>query len=124
MGQRFQRWFGCCVVMACLSSTGLMRGQSGVPQPVAPFPNPGRADGRSERDVASERMQEQVEKSRNSERQRRLQADTEKLFDLATELKQEVAKTDKNTLSIEVIKKADEIEKLAHSVKERMKGDK
>jgi hypothetical protein len=34
-----------------------------------------------------------------------------------------VDKSDKNTLSLDVVRKADEIEKLAHSVKERMKGD-
>jgi hypothetical protein len=34
-----------------------------------------------------------------------------------------VDKSDKNTLSLEVVRKADEIEKLAHSVKEGMKGD-
>jgi hypothetical protein len=41
---------------------------------------------------------------------------------LATELKEQVDKTDKNILSVDVIKKADEIEKLAKSVKDRMKG--
>lgn len=68
------------------------------------------------------KMEEQQAQARNSDRQRRLQMDTEKLLALATELKQQVDKTDKNTLSLEVIKKADEIEKLAKSVKDRMKG--
>jgi len=48
--------------------------------------------------------------------------DTEKLLALATDLKTQVDKSTKDTLSVDVIKKADEIEKLAHSVKERMKG--
>jgi hypothetical protein len=48
--------------------------------------------------------------------------DTDKLLALATQLKQEVDKTNKDVLSVDVIRKADEIEKLAHSVKERMKG--
>jgi hypothetical protein len=59
---------------------------------------------------------------RNSDRQKRLEADTEKLLTLATDLKEQVGKTNKQILSVDVIKKADEIEKLAHSVKERMKG--
>ena len=63
-----------------------------------------------------------VAKGQNQDRQKRLVNDTDKLLALATELKQEVSKTDKNTLSVDVIKKAEEIEKLAHSVKERMKG--
>jgi hypothetical protein len=65
---------------------------------------------------------EQQEKMRNADRQKRLVADTEKLLALATDLKEQVDKTTKDTMSVDVIKKADEIEKLAHSVKERMKG--
>jgi hypothetical protein len=51
-----------------------------------------------------------------------LVADTDRLLVLATDLKARVDKSTKDTLSLDVIKKADEIEKLAHSVKERMKG--
>lgn len=65
---------------------------------------------------------EQQEKLRNTDRQKRLVADTDKLLALATDLKQQVDKTDKEILSVDVIKRADEIEKLARSVKERMKG--
>jgi hypothetical protein len=65
---------------------------------------------------------EKQEKMRNDDRQKRLVADTDKLLALATDLKLQVDKTDKEILSVDVIKKADEIEKLAHSVKERMKG--
>lgn len=70
----------------------------------------------------SPEMQEQQARSRNSDRQKRLVEDTDKLLVLATQLKQDVDKTNKDVLSVDVIKKADEIEKLAHSVKERMKG--
>jgi len=59
---------------------------------------------------------------RNDERQKRLVSDTEKLLALATELHQDVGKTDKHILSVDVVKRAEEIEKLARSVKERMKG--
>ena len=65
---------------------------------------------------------EKQEKARNDERQKRLVADTEKLLTLATQLHEDVAKTDKNVLSMDVVRRADEIEKLAHAVKERMKG--
>lgn len=69
----------------------------------------------------SPQMQEQQARSRNSDRQKKLVEDTDKLLALATQLKQDVDKTNKDVLSLDVIKKADEIEKLAHSVKERMK---
>jgi len=42
---------------------------------------------------------------------------------LATELKQYVDKSNENMLSINVIRKAEEIEKLAKNVKEKMKAD-
>ena len=62
-------------------------------------------------------------KKQNLKRQQDLKKDTDKLLELATQLKQYVDKTSENTLSLEVIKKAEEIEKLAHSVKEKMKGE-
>ena len=67
-------------------------------------------------------MEQEQAKMRNLDRQKRLAADTDKLLALATELKAQVAKSNKDTLSLDVVRKADEIEKLAHSVKEKMKG--
>ena len=57
----------------------------------------------------------------NEERKRQIADDTSKLLELATQLKAEVDKTSKDTLSINVIRKAESIEKLAHGVKEKMK---
>jgi len=68
------------------------------------------------------RTEEEMEKLRNSERQKKLVEDTEKLLALANELKLDVDKSSKDMLSLDVVRKADEIEKLAHSVKEKMKG--
>jgi hypothetical protein len=68
------------------------------------------------------KIEEQQARARSTDRQKKLVADTEKLLALATELKTDVDKTNQNILSMDVIKKAEEIEKLAHSVKERMKG--
>lgn len=70
-----------------------------------------------------EDIQKEMAKRANQERQAQLRRDTDHLFKLATELKQYVDKSSENTLSLEVVKKADEIEKLAHSVKEKMKGN-
>jgi hypothetical protein len=67
-------------------------------------------------------QKEKQEKLQNDDRQKQLVADTEKLLQLATELHTDVAKTNKNVLSVDVVKKADEIEKLAHSVKVKMRG--
>ena len=59
---------------------------------------------------------------RNAQRQEQLVTDTNKLLLLAQQLKADVDKSNKDTLSISVIKKAEEIEKLAKSVKDKMKA--
>lgn len=64
-----------------------------------------------------------MEKKLNEQRHEQLKRDTDKLLELSTELKQYVDKTNENVLSVDVVKKAEEIEKLAHSVKEKMKGN-
>jgi hypothetical protein len=74
------------------------------------------------RDPMEEKMEHQREKALNKQRQTNLQKDTDRFLKLATELKEYVDKTNEHTMSLDVIKKADEIEKLAKSVKEKMKG--
>ena len=64
----------------------------------------------------------EMEKKANQERQAALRKDTEKLLQLAEELKSSVEKSNASVLSLEVMKKAEQIEKLAHSVKDKMKG--
>lgn len=68
------------------------------------------------------RQQRGLARKLNKKRQEALQRDTDKLLQLATELKEYVDKSNENLLSVDVIKKSDEIEKLAHSVKDKMKG--
>jgi hypothetical protein len=47
----------------------------------------------------------------------------DRLYQLAAELKAEVDKTDSaNVLSLNLLKKAEEIEKLAHEIRKRSKG--
>ena len=62
-------------------------------------------------------------KAMNKERAQRIKRDTDKLLALSTELKQYVDKTNENVLSVEVLKKAEEVEKLAHNIREKMKAD-
>jgi hypothetical protein len=73
-------------------------------------------------DETRDRISRELAKRINLERQAALKADTEKLVKLAGELKEYVDKSNENVLSLEVLKKAEEIEKLAHSVKDKMKG--
>jgi hypothetical protein len=77
--------------------------------------------------IATEPIEEKWERDRkkaiNKDRQADLKKDTDKLLQLATELKQYVDKTNENTLSVEVLKKTEEIEKLAKRVRDKMKAE-
>ena len=54
-------------------------------------------------------------------RQEQMKRDADKLYQLTGELKAYVDKNGQNILSLDMMKKAEEIEKLAHSVKQKMK---
>jgi hypothetical protein len=73
-------------------------------------------------DAWTEQQKREMLKKQNEHRQDDLKKDTDKLLELATELKQYVDKTNENIISLDVIKKAEQIEKLAKSVKDKMKG--
>ena len=53
-------------------------------------------------------------------KQKQLADDTAKLLQLANELKAEMDKSSKDTLSLNVMKKAEQVEKLAHKVRDEM----
>jgi len=57
----------------------------------------------------------------NAERRKVFADESALLLKLATDLKAEVDKTNKDTLSLNVIRRADLVEKLAHDMKEKMK---
>lgn len=90
--------------------------QPQIPAP-SPFPPPTAAP-----DEDRVRIEKEMAKKANLARQKDIQRDTEQLLKLATELKAAVDKSNENTLSLDVIRKADEIEKLAHSVKDKMRA--
>ena len=74
-------------------------------------------------DPALEAMRKHAEKQRNEERQSDLKRDTDELYKLASELKKSVDSSNEHVLSVEVIRKAEAIEKLAKSVRTKMKAD-
>jgi hypothetical protein len=89
-------------------------------QPPLPPRDPSTPIG--DEDEARARIAGEMAKRAAKDRVAAIKHDTDKLLKLSVELKQSVDKSDENVLSLEVIKKAEEIEKLAHSVKEKMKG--
>jgi hypothetical protein len=77
-------------------------------------------DSNQANDINDQQKKKDNFEAANAERKKEIASDTTKLLKLATELKAEVDKTNKDTLNLKVVRKADEIEKLAHSVKEKM----
>lgn len=96
-----------------------------IPQPQSPS-LPDLGGNRNADDSTSgplhERMRMTAEKAHNEDRRKRMLADTEKLLALSTELKVYLEKSTRDELSLDVIRKAQEIEKLAHDVQQRMKN--
>jgi hypothetical protein len=72
-------------------------------------------------DPSQKEMQDRMAREANKKRQQDIRNDTDKLFQLATELKAAVDKSNENLLSLEVVRKAEDVEKLAKKVKEKMK---
>lgn len=58
----------------------------------------------------------------NLQRQKEMTNDTAKLLALANRLKSQMEPTSKNALSVESLREAEQIEKLAHSVQDKMKA--
>jgi hypothetical protein len=98
---------------------GTTAGPPGPPGPIPPLDQPATAlpDNPMRGRMEAERM-----KALNDDRHKRLTADVDRLVELTNELKTDVDKTSKDELSVEVVKKAQEIEKLAHDVQSRMKN--
>ena len=65
---------------------------------------------------------EQAQKGMAAEaRQKKMETDAAKLVEMAQQLKSSVDKTNKDTLSVNVIREAERIEKLAREVREGMR---
>jgi hypothetical protein len=85
-----------------------------------PIRNSGVPDKPSEQELAMQRnARRQLQRKRYADMKR----DSQKLLELATELKQYVDKTGENILSMDVVRKAEEMEKLARQVKNNMRAE-
>jgi hypothetical protein len=74
-------------------------------------------------DPTLQKMQKEAEKQRNEKRQSDLKRDADQLYKLAGELKKSVDSTNEHVLSVEVLRKTEEIQKLAKSVHDKMKAE-
>ena len=96
-----------------------------TPQPPQPRPSPNAPDShvpyglKDGPQAATGPDQKAIERAGQQE----LRSDVSKLYEMVADLKEQVEKTDAtSTLSLSVVKKAQQIEKLAKQIKERAKG--
>ena len=116
---------GAIAVHAQLPTQSPARGQSNQPSmPTLDSDGRGSREGRdgSPGNELTLIQEAQRVKAMANSRQKRIVDDTAKLLQLATELKAAVDKSTKDQLSLDVIRKAEEIEKLARDVKQRMRN--
>ena len=92
--------------------------------PQAPQPPRSPQDKNGPPDASSDNPNlPSVEKRMLEENEKDIKKKVEKLYELATQLKAEVDKTDSSkVLSVGMLKKAEEIEKLARDIRNRSKG--
>jgi hypothetical protein len=77
---------------------------------------------RSGGDTPDDTRRHEMQKNQDAQRNKEIQKETDELLQLANELKKSVdAAVAGDTLSVQVIKKTDEIEKLAKKVRSKMK---
>jgi hypothetical protein len=113
----------CAAFLAAFSCTAVIAQQT-TPAPATPAPpaaTPAPASQPSDT-PASTAANQKPQDPAMVQRKKQLAADTAKLLELANELKTEMDKSSKDTLSLNVIKKADQVEKLAHKVRDEMKA--
>ncbi len=117
---RLALWLAVALALPACSGVAQQTG-SGSPFTIPPrgFPQQGSATFGSD-DPSNPLNSEKRVHMMNVERQKALVADTNRLFALATELNNEIAKSHPGELSPEQLRKVAEIEKLAHSVRDKM----
>jgi hypothetical protein len=104
---------GVAAVFSLAASAGL--GQDPFPKP----PSPVRPDD----DEPLNPNMKSPKKIRLEENQKDIKKNIEKLFELASQLKEQVEKTDATVvLSLAMLKKTEEIERLARQIREHAKG--
>ena len=112
--------FACLLVVATLKGAAQnppgFNADKSIHDPVLTSPSYANA----QMQIRDQQTRQQSFEAANAERKKQIADNSARLLKLATDLKAEVDKTTKDTLSLNVIRKADEIERLAHNVKGKM----
>ena len=131
---RVSRRMFVCFLVILFSATPLLSQTNPQPEPLqvqipdASQPDPSISGEQfpantGPKDAIRERAERQMEKDRQKQRWLEIKRRSEQLLETATELKQYVDKSGENVMSVEVIKKAQQMEKLSKDLQRMMKGD-
>ncbi|HTG29533.1 MAG TPA: hypothetical protein VK818_15045 [Methylomirabilota bacterium] len=94
-----------------------------TPPPIVPRPSPNAPNPNYPPGLQGPEQTPPDAKKLDRQNQAEIKADVQKLYELIGELREQVERSDTNsTLSLSVVKKAQQIEKLAKQVKDRAKG--
>jgi hypothetical protein len=108
-----------CAIL-CAPASAQRQQNTSSEQPIVPgVNNPNNST--LDQNPAMHHMAERMAMERNIDRQKQIVNDTARLLQLAQQLNADVSKSDKDSLSVAVVKKAEEIEKLAKSIKQKMR---
>jgi len=118
-------WLTCLAVatgIVVCSVNAQTPAQSAAQSP-APSSEVAKPDSKSDSKISPDAISQQPVTDPKLLRQKQLADDTARLLELANQLKVEMDKSSKDTLSLNVIKKANEIEKLARKLRDEMKAN-
>jgi len=115
-GARFSILLGCALAASMSTAAWAQNSYPHLPPELNRIPDQNQAN-----DINSQQARNKNFEVANAARKKQLNDESLKLLKLAADLKAEVDRTDQDTLSIGVIRRADEIEKLAHDIKEKMR---
>ncbi len=109
--------------LGLFSSAGVAYAQNGLPSRPEPAQSPGAP--KLDQPMPSDGVKPNSKEAKDilKQNQRQIAENVERIYKLAEELKDEVEKTDAtNTLSLPMVQKAEQIEKLAKQVKNLARG--
>jgi hypothetical protein len=110
----------CIAVTAVISGSAQSAGDAQAPGADKPSPGIGTS---SQTNGDPDVLKDEQPVANLSTRQKQIAANKAKLLRLATDLKTEIDKAGAGTLSVTAIRKANEIEKLARTVRQQMNRD-
>jgi hypothetical protein len=135
ISMRTFRWIAVCVLslFLCGTTSTVQADDHSIATPSFQIPDASHAEPTSlspqiptekaPKSDAEVRAERQLEKERQKQRWQDIRKRSEQLLEIATELKQYVDKSGENVMSIEVIRKAEQMEKLSKDLQRKMKGD-